>query len=529
MKSYMDRLPIQFCAFSEEELESSVVDRFRSIVSKYGNRLAVKVHHQYIDYSSLERKSNVMAHVLLEMLGSEKEPVAMMFKHGLNHISTTLAVLKTGKFYSNLDCDLDYTRQALILTDLETRILLCDSTCLRKAEFHKNGFPALKIINIENLHLSSELPSPPIKISPNDFASIVYTSGSTGAPQGVVLSHQNILANARNHGHDFCLSVEDRATQICPLWTAASGSEIFSALLNGTSLFPFSIKDDGIVNYLALLCEENITTITATPVLFRMIFSAARQNQKFPSMRLIRLGGDRTTRAEFELFKQHFHDHCLLRLGYGSSEFMQITQLFLDKSYHPVGEILPIGFPMRDCDIRLLDDTGKQVANGAYGEISVASKFLSVGYWHNKALTEERFLTVGAKSGPRRYLTRDIGYEDSAGCLHHLGRKDSQVKIYGKMVLISDVEKALLGIAGVSEAVVTPFDSGERGTELAAFVVVVNEGLTTQSIRTELAKKIALDIMPRRISILEKMPLLINNKINRLKLHEISNELVPAR
>src|SRR5690606_18312387 len=118
--------------------------------------------------------------------------------------------------------------------------------------------------------------------------------GSTGEPQGVVLTHRNVLAIARNHGRDFRLGIDDRATQLCPLWTAASCSEIFSALLNGCTLYPCAIKEQGVAAFLEVLDEERISTLTAAPPLFRLLFSAVDPGRRFDSVRLIRLGGDRT-------------------------------------------------------------------------------------------------------------------------------------------------------------------------------------------------------------------------------------------
>ncbi len=246
-------------------------------------------------------------------------------------------------------------------------------------------------------------------------------------------------------------------------------------------------------------------------------------DMKFPDMRLLRLAGDRTTRVEVDLFKQHFTTQCLLRLGIGASEVMLFAHLFIDAEYEMKHEIAPLGYPLDDLEILLLDDDFNEINNaGECGEIAVRSPYLSVGYWKNPALTRERFRDDAHDGNKRIYLTRDIGYRDAEGILHHAGRKDSRVKIYGKMYLISDVEQALLGINGITEAIVVPFDSGERGTELAAFVVTDTGEGDVSAIRKQLAEKVVAEVRPRRITILEAMPLQPNNKINRLQLRNMA-------
>jgi acyl-coenzyme A synthetase/AMP-(fatty) acid ligase len=272
---------------------------------------------------------------------------------------------------------------------------------------------------------------------------------------------------------------------------------------------------------LKLLQDGAITMFTAVPTVFRLVMALAKPDQTFPAMRLLRLAGDRTTRIDVELFKQHFLDHCLLRVGLGASEVLMFAHFYIDRSYEMEGEVAPVGYELEDLELLLLDDDGNRVPPGGYGEIAVRSRYLSVGYWKNPELTGERFRADPQDPSKGLYLSRDIGYFDQHGRLHHVGRKDSRLKLYGKMVLISDVEEALLAIEGIKEAVVLPFDSGERGTELAAFVTA-STPIDVVDIRKHLAGKLAPDLLPRKILLLDKLPLQLNNKINRLKLKELA-------
>src|SRR5690606_21300638 len=232
----------------------------------------------------------------------------------------------------------------------------------------------------------------------------------------------------------------DRATQLCPLSTAASAAEIFPFLLNGATLYPWSIMHAGPAGLVRLLQRERITMLCAVPVLFRLVMAAAPPDAQFPAMRMLRLAGDRTTRRDLALLRQHFGAHCLLRVGLGASEALLYAQHFLMRDDEPEGEVVPVGYAVEDMELLLLDERGQPVPQGEYGEIAVRSRYLSLGYWHNPALTAQRFLSDPDGGDKRVYLSRDIGYVDAKGLLHHVGRSDSRVKLHGRMVVVSDVE-----------------------------------------------------------------------------------------
>ena len=522
-KSFWNILPQQFDAFPRSDLAGSIIDRFRNIVWLYSDRVAIKHKDTAITYANLDFASSSLAALLLKQIPPAKVPVAMMYKHGISYHIAQFAVLKSGNFYANLDCELTSGRQQLILGSLEARILLCDNACAAQAGLLALTFPGLLVLNTESADLSDPASLPDINISAKAYAYIVYTSGSTGPPQGVIVSHENVLHFTRNHTNYMHVRSADRATQICPLWTGASAAEIFPVLLNGATLFPYSVNERGLPQLTNLLMADKISMFTAVPTLYRMMMGSVTEEATFPDMRMIRLAGDRTTRVDVELFKKHFPENCLLRVGLGASEVLMFAHFFIDTEYQMTGEIAPAGYPLEDIELLLLDDDWNEIKNaGEYGEIAVISKYLSVGYWRNPALTNARFIPDGYDKEKRIYLSSDIGYWDEQGRLHHAGRKDSRVKIYGKMYLISDVEEALLGIRQVNEAVVVPFDSGLRGTELAAYIVTENGYRDLAAIRLQLAAKVVAEIRPRTITILEAMPLHSNNKINRLQLRSLA-------
>lgn len=506
--------------FKESDLEYSIVERFRQVATILGSSIAITGKSAHLSYTAIEQQSNAFGGMLIDLFGDAPEPVVILMTHGIPYHVFQLAVLKSRKFFVSIDPSLSMNRILLMLRDLGARVLLVDDAHEGLASKIRMEISTIVVLNAEHLsppkHCAiARLPT----IKHCDIATVVYTSGSTGPPQGVILTHQNILFIAMSHGRDFQLSTEDRATHVCPHWTIASNSEAFTALLNGVKLYPYCMRRGGRIGYLNLLRSEGITTFTASPVLFRLLFSSINCADQFPSVRLIRLGGDRTTKLDLRIFKDVFSDECLLRLGYGSSEFVVATQLFVDKSSRFSGDILPIGYPVEGCEVFLVGTSEGDVAGKDFGEIAIRSKYLSPGYWLNPDLTSKRF-GQESSSSERVYYTRDFGRIDANGCLHHSGRSDSRIKIYGKFVLVSDIEEVLLAIEEVRDAVVMPVAGHNQDIELVAFVRLGVTEVSVLDIRLELLKVLSPEQVPKKIFILEVFPLLVNNKIDRLKLRE---------
>lgn len=511
-----------FVSFDREEIEGGIVARFRKVVSALGGNLALKSGSEVFTFQELEDRSNALACALGEHLRGSTTPVALMFKHCNNSIIAQLAVLKLGKFYSCLDVELRKERQLSILSQLGARYLLCNATTLETAMNLNSTFPEAVLINIDDLKLDSIEVSPaPVKAKPDDLAYIVNTSGSTGVPKGVMLSHANVLLTAYIHGQDSRINGNDRSLHICPVSAASAGLEIFTALLNGSAVFPFSIKDSGIWSLQGLIVEEQITTFVASPILFRLVFRARDYREQFPSVRLVRLGGDRVTRQDMDIFRKRFDAHCRLRVGYGASEYMPAMQLFINGG-DEVSDPAPLGHPMQGCIISLIDENGEPVPRGKPGEIVITSRYMSLGYWNDPERTAKAFHHDPGRYALHTYFTGDVAYQDTDGRFHFVGRRDFIVKINGKQVCTSDVQQALLALPGISDAAVVPINSSQSGTLLVAFIVVPNQLMTISQLRAALAADLPYEAMPTKLVTLNDMPLIANNKIDLEELKRIA-------
>lgn len=533
-------------------LNSNIIARFREVVRGFPTRPALRYKGNTFSYVELDRASDALARTILTRAGAAHEPLALLCQHGSVCIVAMLAVLKAGKCFACIDQHSDLAQQQILVSTLGSSVILCDSASRPRAVQLQARLAGLHILDAEQPDpCSAELPLP--SASPWDLACIVFTSGSTGAAKGVMLAQRNVLLTALQHGLDFDLTGADVALHICPLWTAAAISEIFTALLNGCTLVPFSIKAEGAENFLSTLESEGITTFTASPVVFRALFALADPCRKFSSVRLLRLGGDRATSADLALLKTHFPAQCRLRLGYGASECLTATQLFVDQHYDlGAAPYLPLGFPLHGCEIVLLDTAGQEVAAGSVGEIVLRSNNLCLGYWRDPARTERQFRKPATASGVGTYFTNDLAIKDSAGCLHFIGRNDAVVKINGTLVSLVRVEQALAALEWVTEAAVVPIISATKGVEVVAFLVTASHELQgthelpeleaarelselktagelhqvrelePAAVRAHLVDALPFAAMPTRVFTLQQLPQTPNHKLDRVHLERMA-------
>jgi acyl-coenzyme A synthetase/AMP-(fatty) acid ligase len=381
--------------------------------------------------------------------------------------------------------------------------------------------PGVDVLNTETAALPAAAEPPVASLSPDSIAYIVYTSGSTGPPEGVVVSHRHVLHHARSQARSMRLGPDDRGSQICPLSSAASTGEIFPALLSGATVLPFAIKNEGVTNVAGLarwLRQKRATLYLSVPVLFRLLTTALGKTGNLPDVRLVRLSGDRILASDIDLFKKHFGPRCLLRAAYGSSESNFATQYFIDHAYDGARHAVPAGYPVQHVEVLIIDDGLTRLGAGEHGEIAVRSRYHANGYWRNEKRTNERFLVDPEDASKRLYLTRDLGYLEQDGCLVHLGRTDFRVKIYGKWVAVTELEEALLALPLVREAVVVARD-GPHGNVLVAYYTIDGADLSSETIDAAMSR-FPTEIIPKEFVRLAEMPITRSNKIDRKTLAE---------
>jgi amino acid adenylation domain-containing protein len=330
----------------------------------------------------------------------------LLFEHGAPMIRRLLGVLKAGKTYVPLDASYPEQRLAHVLQDCAASAILTNRRNLALAQ--RLAGDALPLINTDELADDKEvLHNIEVLSSPDDAAYILYTSGSTGQPKGVVQSQRNVLGHIRNYTNNLHINAQDRLTLFSSYGFDAAVMDIFGALLNGATLYPIDIKEDGIATLSRKLVDNGITIYHSTPTVYRYFASTLQAGEKIPAVRLVVLGGEEVTTGDVELYKEHFAGHCLFVNGLGPTESTLTLQFFIDQQTPLSRNVVPVGYPVEDTEVLLLNEAGDEVE--LYGEIAVRSPYLALGYWQQPELTRAAFRPDHVDERERIYRTGDMG------------------------------------------------------------------------------------------------------------------------
>src|ERR1041384_723362 len=503
-----------FIEFPKEEIELSISERFERQAAKFPPRVAVKSADGELTYDDLNRAANRLARAILARRGPDEEPVALLFEQGPAAIVAIMGALKAGKIYVPLDpLHFPPAKLAAMLEDSGAALVVTDGKNLALGERLADG--AREVIVLDRLDPSANAENPGLVLTADRLAYILYTSGSTGEAKGVAQSHRNVLHFIRNYTNDLHVGPEDRQSLLYSCSVAASVKNIFGALLNGAALVSLNLKAEGPARLAAWLEQEGITLCQMVPTVFRHFAGRLTGREAFPSLRGLYLGGEPLFRRDIELYRAHFPKGCVLVNALASTELNTLRQFFITHVTDIADAVVPVGYPVEDTEILLLDESGAAVGPDCVGEIAIRSRYLAVGYWRKPELTRLAFAADTEGSDKRIYRTADLGRMRSDGCLECLGRKDFQVKIRGHRVEIGEIEATLLALANVREAVVVALNESAEEKRLAAYIVPARmPAPDAAELRHALAERLPDYMIPSSFMIAESLPVSAMGKVN---------------
>ncbi len=508
--------------FGKEEIEQSISQRFASQAVKHGRRIAIKTRNHEWTYEQLEQTANDVAGSIVGCCGAGEDRIALLFEHDAPMVAGMLGALRAGKTYIPLDPHHPIERLAQIIEHSQATAIVTNNKNLALAsDLDKRvvwSSVALqnRLINIDNENSSKEILTLPT-VEPERLAYILYTSGSTGQPKGVMQNHRNVLHYIRVYTNNLHLSADDRLTLFSSYCFDASVMDIYGALLNGATLCPLDPKEEGLRDLPQRLIADGITIYHSTPTVYRYFVNEVSGAGKvqFPNLRLVVLGGEKVNRADVESYKQLFGNDCLFVNGLGPTEATVTLQNFIDKETTISGESVPIGFPVENTKVLLLDGSGKP--SEISGEIAIKSEHVALGYWRNHEATARAFSTNGDGPHLRTYRTGDMGRRLPDGSIRFEGRKDFQIKIRGFRVELGEIESALNSHLQVRECAVIAYEKNAGDTKLIAYVVPTAPAAT--SIKTQLREflhqKLPEYMVPASFIVIEALPLTASGKLNR--------------
>jgi amino acid adenylation domain-containing protein len=517
-----------------DAIECSLPRRFASVVATWPSRLAVATGDRQLTYAELDRRSDaLMAAILRRKLVSDA-PVALLLDDPISTITGLLATWKTGKACVPLDPTFPQARLDAILRDTESGLVITDgdgSAVLKAFSSLSEGQ-----LRLNEVDLLEPVDAQPLTISADSLACLLYTSGSTGEPKGIMRSHRGMLHRVHCSVTSLDIQSQDRVSALHSMSSAAGLRDVLTALLAGAALLPFDLRRAGMRALAKWIDREEISILCAVVSTFRHLLAQVDPGQTFRSVRIMRLGGEPLFRQDIERSRSHFRPGCLFVVGYGATEASVVAEYRMHgEAPLPAGRI-PAGYAQEGVEILVVDEDGRSVGDGQIGEVAVRSRYLFDGYWRRPDLTRAVLLTDPTDRSAPIYRTGDVGRLRSDGCLELLGRKDDQVKIRGQRVHPGEIEMALVEHAAIREAVVTASVDGHGETRLVAYVVP--EGVPapdTRALRHFLQGRLPAYMVPSAFVTLAALPTTAHGKLDRAALpppspaHSRRADILPPR
>jgi acetyl esterase/lipase/acyl-coenzyme A synthetase/AMP-(fatty) acid ligase len=485
---------------------TSVVGLFEQQVDTGPERSALR-HSDVAVYGDtsfgrLDAWANAIAWELISRPGSEPEPVPLAICAPDLMLAAALGVLKAGKFYVAVNPLHPAPRVEHVLRELDAPLLLCD----RRGEVAARH--ARETVSVEEIVAArSSAERPGLDFDENRLAYVLYTSGSTGRPRGVAQSRRDMLHNVVRHqplavGHDDCVSL------ISLDGFVASVSNPYIALLGGATLAPYSFRDEGVDRMMDWLGMAGVTVLYAFPSFLRQL-AAVEPARAHDGLRLAYLGGETVLPGDLAAARRLFPE-ATVSVGLNSSE-TGLTCLQLIPPGSALPDPVPVGRPVLDVEVAVIDECGMPVAPGEPGEIEIRSDYVRPRYWGRGTMLDSG---VPAAAFP----TGDRGRVNADGSVYHIGRIDGMVKVRGFRVEVAEVEAAISALAEVAEVAVFAMKDDPATVELVACVVARGAGMDALHVRKAVAHKLPPAMIPTRVLFVDALPRTANGKLDRKSL-----------
>ncbi|MEQ5843789.1 amino acid adenylation domain-containing protein [Paraburkholderia acidicola] len=488
---------------------------------------AISAEDGAIEFTELLARADALAERLRAIGAGPDRVVAVYLPRGVDLPMTLLAVLRAGAAYLPLDPALPADRLAFMVADAAPVALVA---AVGSYEWLPAELPVLAP-NIASEPAAAAGKSAGKRTkrrtkaqvdqnrSPDNLAYVIYTSGSTGKPKGVMVSHRAIANRLHWMQAEYALSTNDRVLQKTPCGFDVSVWEFFWPMLTGATLVMARPDGHRDPDYLATLIErEQITTLHFVPSMLDIFLANTEPGRCAPLRRVFTSG---------EALSPDLRDRCLTFLPQAALHNLYgPTEAAVDVTYWPCaghGGPVPIGRPVANTRIHILDRHGRIAPIGVPGEICIAGVQVARGYLNRPELDAERFVSEPDATGDhaRMYRTGDLGRWREQGWVEYLGRRDHQVKLRGQRIELGEIEAALRQHPAVRDAIVLLQGEGVRAW-LDAFALVSPGAPDGATLRAFLSEQLPAALVPARVHALESFPLTVSGKTDRRALAELT-------
>jgi amino acid adenylation domain-containing protein len=506
---------------------------FEDQAARTADKIAVVGQDASLTYGELNARANQLAHHLIDLGVRPDDRVALCLDRSPEMVTAILGVLKSGGAYVPLDPAHPVDRLRAMLVDSGATILVVNGPSPLSGETH----PALRIVDLAS---SPSNPSPEnldparVGVRPDHLAYVLYTSGSTGAPKGVTIEHRNVTNLITHYSAEARIGPDDRVMQFASYGFDVSVEEIFLSLWTGATIVlrPLALRSPD-ASFVAFLRQHRIS-VAFLPTAFwhQWVAELAEDHALVPpsGLREVLVAGEKLERRHLVAWREHV-EACRVVNAYGPTEAAVVTAMEYDATKPLPAHEVPIGRPVANTTLYILDAAGQPTPIGVAGELYIGGVQVARGYLNRPDLTAERFLPDPFVPGGRLYKTGDLARYLPGGDVEYLGRNDFQVKIRGFRVELGEIEARLAYHLAVREAVVLAREDQPGLKRLVAYYTPAadQEPASAPLLRAHLLAALPEHMVPAAFVALPALPLTPNGKIDRKALPAPDGEAFAAR
>ncbi|MCM3783479.1 amino acid adenylation domain-containing protein [Neobacillus mesonae] len=511
---------------------ATLVEMLSSVVHRVPDRVALSANQDQLTYRQLDLLSNKIANMLMEKGLQKGEFVSLFMERSMETIVSLFGVMKAGGAYIPLDPTHPEERNAYIIEDTKSKVILTESSFIPKLVSLLAGFEQKpEIVCLDQLEKSYSEEACGVSIEEDDLAYVIYTSGSTGKPKGALIAHKGVMNLALSTQKDLTLTEDDVILQYSTFSFDASVYDIFSSIGSGARLHLLSDEERFSIDaFTEAVDQTQATRVAILPtVFFNRLAAYLPENAAdlFRNIKSIAVGGEALTGETVRMFQKKLQIP-IINL-YGPTEITAVaTGHTVDYQVPEEISTVVIGTPLANYELYIVDGNNDLCPIGVTGELLISSVGVAKGYLNQPEKTKEAFISdpINPNSGKEFYRSGDLVRLLPNGQVEYRGRRDSQIKIRGFRIEIGEIEDNFAKHDEIKDVAVIP--QNEDGTKvLVGFYTTNNsEPISKKDLVQFLGQKVPSYMVPKYICHVEEMPLSPTGKIDRKKLatYEVAAE-----
>lgn len=499
---------------------ANILEWLEESAKKYSDKIALYDEHQSLSYEQYYEKAVGIAEKICQSQIGTRKPVVVYLEKSIKVLASFMGIAYSGNFYSPLDIDMPKARIDKILEVLKPEAVITSSALKEKFESFEFKGKVLIYEEIGSKKLSPIVEKVKQRIIDTDLLYVLFTSGSTGTPKGVGITHRSVIDYTDWVVETFEITSEDSFGNQAPFYFDNSILDIYACLKTGASLYiipPILFPQP--VRLLEFLKEKQINTIFWVPSALALVskLQAFRKVDLSKTLERVLFCGEVMPNKQLNIWRKYLPNLLYANL-YGPTEITDAcTYYIVDREFED-NESLPIGYPMKNTDILVLDEEDNLVSEaGVVGELCVRGTGVSVGYYNNPEKTREVFVQnpLNPFYPEIIYRTGDLVEYNQYGELIYLSRKDFQIKHLGHRIELGEIETAVASLWDITMCCCLYEEKKNR------IVLFIDKNYSKEMVNEELIKMVPDYMLVGKVYYVEEMPLNANGKIDRSKLKEI--------